>query len=67
LQPGETRTVTFKIGAEALSLYDSRMRWIVEPGSFTIFVGTNSDDVLTTHFDVTGETLVLAPSTPRFR
>jgi beta-glucosidase len=67
LQPGETRTVTFKIGPEALSLYDSRMRRVVEPGSFTVFVGTNSDDVLTTRFDVNGDTLVLAPSTPRFR
>jgi beta-glucosidase len=67
LQPGETRTVTFKLGPEALSLYDSRMRRIVEPGSFTVFVGTNSDDVITTRFDVTGDTLVLAPSTPRFR
>ncbi|MGZ3467684.1 MAG: glycoside hydrolase family 3 N-terminal domain-containing protein, partial [Gemmatimonadaceae bacterium] len=67
LQPGETRTVTFKIGPEALSLYDSRMRRVVEPGSFTVFVGTNSDDVITTRFDVTGDTLVLEPSTPRFR
>jgi beta-glucosidase len=67
LQPGETRTVTFKLGPEALSLYDSRMRRVVEPGSFTVFVGTNSDDVITTRFDVTGNTLVLAPSTPRFR
>jgi len=67
LQPGETRTVTFKLGPEALSLYDSRMRRIVEPGSFTVFAGTNSDDVITTRFDVTGDTLVLAPSTPRFR
>jgi beta-glucosidase len=67
LQPGETRSVTFKLGPESLSLYDSRMRRVVEPGSFTVFVGTNSDDVITTRFDVTGETLVLAPSTPRFR
>ena len=67
LQPGETRTVTFKLGPEALSLYDTRMRRVVEPGSFTVFVGTNSDDVITTRFDVTGDTLVLEPSTPRFR
>ena len=67
LQPGETRTVTFKLGPEALSLYDTRMRRVVEPGSFSVFVGTNSDDVITTRFDVTGDTLVLEPSTPRFR
>jgi hypothetical protein len=39
----------------------------VEPGTFTVYVGTNSDDVLTAHFAVTGNLLVLAPPTPRFR
>jgi beta-glucosidase len=67
LQPGEARTVTFRVGPDALALYDRRMRRVVEPGSFTVFVGTNSDDVLTTHFDVTGDPLVLDPPTPRFR
>lgn len=67
LQPGETRTVTFRIGPDALALYDRRMRRVVEPGSFTVFVGTSSDDVLSTHFEVAGDTLVLAPPTPRFR
>lgn len=67
LRPGETRTVTFRIGPDALALYDRRMRRVVEPGGFTVFAGTNSDDVLSTHFDVTGDTLVLDPPTPRFR
>jgi beta-glucosidase len=67
LQPGETRTVTFRIGPDALALYDRRMRRVVEPGTFTVFAGTNSDDGLSAHFEVTGDTLVLAPPTPRFR
>jgi len=67
LQPAETRTVTFRIGADAFSLYDRRMRKVVEPGMFTVFVGTNSDDVASTHVQITGDTLVLAPATPRFR
>jgi beta-glucosidase len=67
LQPGETRTVTFRLGPDALALYDRQMRRVVEPGSFTVFVGTNSDAGLSTRFDVTGDVLVLAPSTPRFR
>ena len=67
IQPGETRTVTFRIGPDALSLYDRQMRRVVEPGSFTVFVGTSSESVLTTRFEVTGNTLVLAPTTPRFR
>ncbi len=67
LRPGETRTVMFKLGPDALALYDRQMRRVVEPGTFTAFVGTSSDDVLGTHFEVTGDTLVLAPPTPRFR
>jgi beta-glucosidase len=67
LKPGETRAVTFTIGREALALYDRQMRRVVEPGTFTVFVGTNSEDVLRTRFAVTGDTLVLAPPTPRFR
>jgi beta-glucosidase len=64
---GDTRTVTFRIRPESLSLYDRQMRRVVEPGTFTVYVGTNSDDVLTAHFSVTGDTLVLAPAPTRFR
>ena len=67
LRAAETQTVTFRLGPDAFSLYDRQMRKIVEPGVFTIFVGTNSDDVRSAHVDVTGNTLVLAPTTPRFR
>jgi len=67
LQPGETRTITFRLGPDALALYDRQMRRVVEPGSFTVFVGTNSDAGLSASFDVIGDALILAPSTPRFR
>jgi len=67
LQPGETRTVVFKLGPEAMSLYDRQMRRVVEPGTFVVFAGTNSNDVIATRFEVTGDALVLAPPTPRFR
>ena len=67
LQAGETRTITFRIGPEALALYDREMRRVVEPGAFTVYVGTNSDARLSSHFEVTGRTLVLAPAPPRFR
>lgn len=39
LDPGESRKVEFTLPAEAFSLYDSTMKKVVEPGSFTIFVG----------------------------
>lgn len=67
LRAGDARTVTFKIGPESLALYDRQMRRVVEPGTFTIYVGTSSDDVLTAHFGVTGDVLVLAPAPSRYR
>jgi beta-glucosidase len=42
LQPGETRTVQFTLGPEQLGLYDAAMRWVVEPGRFTVYVGGSS-------------------------
>jgi beta-glucosidase len=67
LRPGETRTVTFKLGQSSFALYDRQMRHVVEPGTFTVFVGTDSNAALSSRFEFTGSTLVLAPSTPRFR
>ena len=67
LRPGETRTVTFKLGPSSFALYDRQMRHVVEPGTFTVYVGTDSNAALSSRFDFTGSTLVLAPSTPRFR
>ena len=67
LQPSETRTVTFVLKPDAFALYDHEMRRVVEPGTFTIFAGTNSVDVTSVPLQVTGDVLVLAPSTPRMR
>jgi beta-glucosidase len=43
LEPGQSQTVTFTIVPELLSFYDVNMKWIVEPGDFTIMIGTASD------------------------
>jgi len=67
LKPGETRTVAFRLVADSFALYDRQMRRVVEPGTFTIFVGTNSDADASSRVEVIGDTLVLAPPTPRFR
>lgn len=45
LESGQTQTVTFTINSELLSFYDSDMKWVVEPGNFTIMVGTSSDKI----------------------
>jgi beta-glucosidase len=31
------------INPELLSFYDANMKWVIEPGEFTIMVGTASD------------------------
>ncbi len=67
LGPGEMQTVAFKLGPDAFALYDREMRRVVEPGTFTVYVGTDSNAQLSERFEFTGSTLVLAPSTPRFR
>jgi beta-glucosidase len=67
LQPGETRTVSFVLRPDAFALYDREMRRVIEPGTFTIFAGTNSIDVTSVSLQVTGDVDVLAPSTPRMR
>ncbi len=43
LEPGELQTVQFKITKEQLSFFDENMKWIAEPGDFTIMLGTSSD------------------------
>ena len=37
--PGETKTITFKLGFEELGFYGNNGKYIVEPGEFRIFVG----------------------------
>jgi beta-glucosidase len=43
LEPGQSEMVTFTINPELLAFYDKEMKWVVEPGDFTIMVGTSSD------------------------
>lgn len=52
LKPGETRKVTFTITPEKLKFYDINMNYVVEPGDFKVFVGTNSVDVKDASFTV---------------
>jgi beta-glucosidase len=45
LEPNQTKTVTFKLGFAELSLWNARMKRVVEPGKFDIMVGSSSDDI----------------------
>jgi beta-glucosidase len=52
LGPGGTKTVTFTLGPDALSLIDRRMQRIVEPGKFDVMVGTSSEKAQTATLEV---------------
>lgn len=42
---GETKTVEISVNVSELGLYDSRMRYVVEPGEFKFMVSASSRDV----------------------
>jgi beta-glucosidase len=44
LKPGETKTVTFKLGFNELNILNQQMKKVVEPGTFTISVGASSQE-----------------------
>jgi beta-glucosidase len=56
LEPGQSRTVTFTLGASDVGFYDSSGRFVVEPGTIDLFAGDRSSGGLTDSFTVTGST-----------
>ena len=44
LHPGETKTLIFNITPDLLAFYDVNMKYVVEPGEFSIMVGNSSRD-----------------------
>jgi beta-glucosidase len=46
LHPNETKTIEMKVKAESLSFYNLDMKWVVEPGKFTVMIGSSSDTIL---------------------
>jgi len=52
LAPGETKTVEFPLGFEGLSFLNRYMRRVVEPGTFKIMAGGNSEDLIETTLNV---------------
>gem|GEM_PF-2531659 len=47
LQPGESKSITFRVGPDELSLIDRHMQRVVEPGRFDVMIGTSSATQLT--------------------
>jgi beta-glucosidase len=52
LDPGDSRTVTFLLGADDLAFYGPESRWTAEPGAFEVFVGGSSADLLQGEFSL---------------
>lgn len=55
LQPGETKTVTFALPVSDLAFWNIDKKKVVEPGDFTLWLGTNSDEGLSVDFEVINE------------
>jgi beta-glucosidase len=53
LAPGESKTLSFALGAAELGLLDGKMRWVVEPGQFRVTAATSSEGGLTATLEVT--------------
>lgn len=49
LEPGETQTVSFTVTPDMLKFYDTASgSWVLEKGSFTVYIGSSSTDIRTT-------------------
>jgi len=52
IKAGEAKTVSFKLNESQLRFYRSDMSWGSEPGKFEVFVGGNSESVITALFEL---------------
>ena len=53
VRKGETETVSFTLNAKDLSFYNQELDFVAEPGDFELFVGGNSNHVISTSFKLT--------------
>jgi beta-glucosidase len=53
LDPGQTRTVTFRLDKRDFGFYDNRGRFVVERGRIDVYAGNSSKAELTQSFTVT--------------
>ena len=52
LESRESRQVSFELGEDELGLWNSEMRWVVEPGEFEVRMGGDSTATLSASFTV---------------
>ena len=56
LAPGQRRTLSFDLQPADLALWNTDMKRVVEPGTFTVYSGPNSVDLKSAKLTVTGST-----------
>ena len=61
LAPGQRTTIRWSLGVGDLAFYDFAMRRVAEPGTFRVFVGTNSADTRSAAFRLSGTRSVPVP------
>ena len=52
LNPKESKIIKFTLSQAEMGFYDNNGRFMVEPGSFSVFVGGSSDATLTSKFEL---------------
>lgn len=52
LKAGESQTVKFSVPVSELAFWNINMKYVVEPGDFELWIGTNSDTGLSIDFSV---------------
>lgn len=52
LQPGETKTVVLEVPQADLALWNAEKKWVVEPGSYTVWVGDSFLATLSAKFQL---------------
>jgi len=52
LKQGESKRVEFDLKQTDLAVWSRNHRWIVEPGTYTVFAGGSSDATLATKFTI---------------
>jgi len=53
LAPRETKTINFKLTRDDLALWNREMKFVVEPGSFRVMIGSSSEDIrVKTDFEI---------------
>jgi beta-glucosidase len=58
LEPGQAKTVTFRLHTHQLGRYDDAVRYMVQPGTVEVLVGRSAGDIrLAGQFRITGPAL----------